>query len=119
MQRSRETHILVRYLWSGLTHFLNRSAFQCYLNTQPVFCRQEKESDDIQLIAARAVNTSTAAYELARDAIKQQQNIRYCKHSTFVYFEMFLSIQTLFSMSCKYSFSCEEKFKSKGNCSLS
>ncbi|GFG33810.1 hypothetical protein Cfor_03510 [Coptotermes formosanus] len=37
--------------------------------------KQEKEADDIQLIAARAVNTSTSAYELARDAIKQQQNI--------------------------------------------
>jgi hypothetical protein len=39
--------------------------------------RQEKEADDIQLVAAKAVNTSTLAYELARDAIKQQQNIRY------------------------------------------
>lgn len=37
--------------------------------------KQEKEADDIQLVAARAVNTSTSAYELARDAIKQQQNI--------------------------------------------
>jgi hypothetical protein len=27
------------------------------------------------------VNTSTAAYELARDAIKQQQNIRCCEHA--------------------------------------
>jgi hypothetical protein len=44
-----------------------------------IFYRQEKEADDIQLIAARAVNTSTSAYELARDAIKQQQNIRYCE----------------------------------------
>jgi hypothetical protein len=32
-------------------------------------------------VAARAVNTSTAAYELARDAIKQQQNIRYSEHT--------------------------------------
>jgi len=39
--------------------------------------RQEKEADDIQLVAARAVNTSASAYELARDAINQQQNIRY------------------------------------------
>ena len=46
-------------------------------NIPLVFHRQEKEADDIQLIAARAVNTSTSAYELARDAIKQQQNIRY------------------------------------------
>ncbi|XP_069688400.1 laminin subunit gamma-1 [Periplaneta americana] len=37
--------------------------------------QQEKEADDIQLIAAKAVNTSTEAFELARDAIKQQLNI--------------------------------------------
>ncbi|KAJ9596346.1 hypothetical protein L9F63_012621, partial [Diploptera punctata] len=37
--------------------------------------KQEKEADEIQLIAAKAVNTSTEAYELARNAIKQQQNI--------------------------------------------
>jgi hypothetical protein len=47
-------------------------------NITVVCYRQEKEADDIQLVAARAVNTSTSAYELARDAIKQQQNIRYC-----------------------------------------
>jgi hypothetical protein len=48
-------------------------------NITVVCYRQEKEADDIQLVAARAVNTSTSAYELARDAIKQQQNIRYCE----------------------------------------
>ena len=48
-------------------------------NITMVCYRQEKEADDIQLVAARAVNTSTSAYELARDAIKQQQNIRYCE----------------------------------------
>ena len=48
-------------------------------NITVVCYRQEKEADDIQLVAARAVNTSTSAYELARDAIRQQQNIRYCE----------------------------------------
>jgi len=49
-------------------------------NITVVCYRQEKEADDIQLVAARAVNTSTSAYELARDAIKQQQNIRYFEY---------------------------------------
>jgi hypothetical protein len=50
------------------------------LNVTMIFYRQEEEADNIQLIAARAVNTSTSAYDLVRDALSQQQNIRYCKH---------------------------------------
>jgi hypothetical protein len=55
-------------------------------NITVVCYRLEKEADDIQLVAARAVNTSTSAYELARDAIKQQQNIRYCEGVLFALF---------------------------------
>jgi hypothetical protein len=55
-------------------------------NITVVCYRQEKEADDIQLVAAKAVNTSTSAYELARDAIKQQQNIRYCERALIALF---------------------------------
>jgi hypothetical protein len=61
-------------------------------NVTLIFYRQEKEADDIQLVAARAVNTSTSAYELARDAIKQQQNIRYCEHVSLLCLETVLFI---------------------------
>jgi hypothetical protein len=55
-------------------------------NITVVCYRQEKEADDIQLVAARAVNTSTSAYELARGAMNQQQNIRYCERVVIALF---------------------------------
>lgn len=40
------------------------------------FYRQEKEAADIHKIAESAVNLSTQAYDVAKDAINRQQNIR-------------------------------------------
>jgi hypothetical protein len=56
-----------------------------------LFCRREKEADEIQLVAAKAVNTSTEAYELARQAVNQQQNTR-CVNFHVTVHEIFLRL---------------------------
>jgi len=51
-----------------------------------IICRKEQEIEKMKVTAAQAVKISTEAYNITRDAVNQQKNIRYNK-VIFNYYE--------------------------------
>jgi len=42
-----------------------------------IICRKEEEMEKMRVIAEKAMNISLEAYNITRDAVNQQKNIRY------------------------------------------
>jgi len=42
-----------------------------------IICRKEEEMEKMRVVAAKAMNISLEAYNITRDAVNQQKNIRF------------------------------------------